>query len=142
MILPTTSLQFFLNLAKIQAIMARRFDAGLGGLSLNEFIILLQLNQAEDNKLRRVDLADKIGLTSSGVTRLLIPMEKIGLLKREMNDHDARVRYVKLAPGGKRKLEEALERAELLSQEIVSSAKITDLESIFNSLLELSKSIR
>jgi DNA-binding MarR family transcriptional regulator len=78
---------------------------------LNEFIILGELSQAE-GKLRRIDLAERIGLTASGVTRLLLPMEKIGLVRREANKDDARSSLVVLASGGKRKLEEALTRAE------------------------------
>lgn len=79
--------------------MSRRFDAGLGGISLNECIILSSLLQAPENKMRRIDLAEKIGFTPSGITRLLLPMEKIGLVFREKNEHDARVSYVILAPG-------------------------------------------
>ena len=36
------SLQFFLNLARIQAVMARRFDSGLGGgLGFNDFVMVV-----------------------------------------------------------------------------------------------------
>ncbi len=110
---------FFLQLAKVQAIMNRRFDSGLGGLGQSEFIILYHLGQADGEALRRIDLAEKVGLTASGVTRLLLPMEKIGLIKSGAIGEDARVRSVILAPGGKRKLFEAIERAGLLLEEII-----------------------
>ncbi len=114
------SLQFFLNLARIQAVMARRFDSRLGGgLGFNDFVILYHLSQAEGEKMRRGDLAEAIGLTASGVTRLLAPMEKIGLIQREADARDARVSFVMLAPGGKRLLGERLERAEMLSDEVI-----------------------
>src|SRR5512141_1775053 len=113
------SVQFFLNLAKTQDLMSRRFDLGLGGLGLTEFIILLHLSQAEGNKMRRVDLSEKVGLTASGITRLLLPMEKIGLTKKEIDTTDARASFVVLASGGRRKLEEAMERAEQLTEEIL-----------------------
>ena len=109
------SLRFFLQLAKVQSVMGRRFDAGLGGLGFSDFLILFHLSHAKDGKMRRVDLAEKIGLTASGVTRLLAPMEKIGLVKREVNAFDARVSYVVLANGGKTKLADAMTDAELLS---------------------------
>lgn len=130
------SLSVFLNLTKIQAIMARRFDGHLGGLGLNEFIILYHLNQAENEKMRRVDLAEKIGLTASGVTRLLLPMEKVGYVTKEVNEHDARVSYVLLAPGGKRKLIDAIERAELFCEEIMPSIQAKKYEEMINSLLK------
>ena len=90
----------------------RRFDGSLGGISFTEFMILYHLSQANDEKMRRIDLASKVGLTASGITRLLLPMEKIGLIKKESNAQDARVSFVLLALGGKTKLEEAVENAE------------------------------
>ncbi|MDD2486902.1 MAG: MarR family transcriptional regulator [Candidatus Gracilibacteria bacterium] len=132
-----SSLEFFLNLAKVQAVMFRRFDSSLGGLGFNEFIILYHLSQIKDNKLRRIDLADKIGLTASGVTRMLLPMEKIGLVSRETNENDARVSYVILAPGGRLKLEETLERAQHLSGELIPTDKrdrLLDLSILINDI--------
>ncbi len=136
------SLQFFLELARIQAIMARRFDSRLGGgLGLSDFVILYHLSQAEDEKMRRVDLAEKIGLTASGITRLLAPMEKIGLIQREKDARDARVSYVMLAPGGKRLLSERLEKAELLADEVIPSALKDEIEKIFEGLTKLGAAI-
>lgn len=115
-------LEFFFALARLQAVATRRFDGRLGGgLGFNDLMILYYLSQADGEKIRRIDLAEKIGLTASGVTRLLAPMEKIGLIKREAHAHDARVSYVALAAGGKRLLSERIEKAELLSEEILGS---------------------
>jgi len=135
------SVQLFLSLAKTQAKMNRRFDAGLGGLGLNEFTILLQLSQAEDNKMRRVDLAESVGLTASGITRLLLPMEKVGLTKKEVDDNDARASFVVLASGGKRRLEESLERAELLTEEILQAARVTNPEDLSSTLESINRVI-
>jgi DNA-binding MarR family transcriptional regulator len=117
------SVQFILELAKTQAILTRRFDRGLGGLGLNEFTILHNLSVAREEKMRRIDLAEKIGLTASGVTRLLLPMEKIGLVKSGESEQDARTRYVMIAPGGRQKLEEALERMDFLLEELIPEGK-------------------
>ncbi len=113
----SSSLKLFLDLAKAQSELTRRLDASLNGLSLTEFRILFHLDQARDQKLRRIDLAEKVGLTASGITRLLLPMEKIGLIKKEVNERDARSSFVLLASGGKEKLEEEIERAELFCEE-------------------------
>ncbi len=130
-----SSVQFFMNLAKTQSVMGRYFDARMGGgLSFSDFTILYHLSQAEDEKLRRIDLAQKVGLTASGITRLLAPMEKIGLIKREQNAHDARVSYVMLAPGGKRLLSERIEKAELLADEAKQSIPASILKE-FSALL-------
>lgn len=115
----TKQLLFFLSLARVQATVARKFDAHLThGLSLNDFAILYHLSQSPDERLRRVDLAEKMGLTASGITRLLLPMEKIGLVKRQKHEQDGRVSYVKLAPGGKTFLKNALESAEVVAEEL------------------------
>jgi DNA-binding MarR family transcriptional regulator len=88
---------------------------------------LLQLSRAPGHKMRRIDLADGIGLTASGVTRLLAPMEKIGLVAREANAADARVSLVSLAKGGKAALENALENAEALAQSALAHASKEDI---------------
>ena len=135
----TPSVGLFLELARTQAVLSRRFDSGLGGLGLNEFMILYYLSIAEDGRMRRIDLADKVGLTPSGVTRLLAPMEKIGLVKREAYDGDARVSFVVLAAGGKRKLEEGMERAELLAEDLVEAAGISKLDALTAVLSKLGR---
>lgn len=135
-------LKFFLNMASVHSKIARSFDVGLGnGIGFNDFIILYHLQQAPEQKMRRIDLAEAVSLSASGITRLLLPMEKIGLVKREESKFDARVSFVKLAPGGKRLLEEAVERAEMKSEELLSSTDIKemkDLSEIF-SLFSLNK---
>lgn len=132
------NLSLLLSLARAQAVLARRFDSRLGGgLGLSDFVILYHLSQAEGERLRRVDLAEKVGLTASGVTRLLAPMEKIGLVSREADARDARVSFVLLAPGGKRLLTERLERAELLAGEAIPPAltpKIGELSQLIAAL--------
>lgn len=129
-----------MDLARAQAIFARKFDRGLeGGLGMNDFMILFYLNQTPEEKMRRIDLAKKMGLTASGITRLLLPMEKIGLVRREGSELDARIKYVKLAPGGKRLLNESLETAESLAQELLplkSGKIIEDLDATINTAAE------
>lgn len=133
----STLTKFFLTLAKTQTILTRKFDGKLGGLSMSEFMILSYLSEASEEKLRRVDLADKVGLTASGITRILLPMEKIGLIKKETNERDARSSYVLLANGGKGMLTEAIERAELFSKDItpeISEEKLKEMSEILTKL--------
>ncbi len=126
--------KFFINLATVQSQVTRRFDRGLGGLGLSEFIILHAISLAPAQRMSRVELAVKVGLTPSGVTRLLLPMEKIGLVKRENDPQDARISLVAMAPGGRRKLEESAERAELLAAELLPASAMKQLKA-FSSLL-------
>lgn len=91
--------------------------------------------------MRRVDLADTIGLTASGVTRLLLPMEKVGLVKRESHIGDARVSYVVIAPGGETKLQEARERLEIFFDDIIHPAEQRDILEANKIISKLSKRI-
>ena len=79
------------------------------GLHINDFEVLLLLSQAEDDAMRRVDLAEAIQLTQSGVTRLLDGLEKAGYVTRRACDSDARVSYAALTKEGRAKLEDASE---------------------------------
>ncbi|GAB0174505.1 MAG: hypothetical protein HHAS10_03840 [Candidatus Altimarinota bacterium] len=122
-----TPLSFFLYLSRIDTALRRRMDAKLGGLGWSDFTILYALDRAVGKRMRRVDLADAIGVTASGITRLLLPMEKIGLVRREAHDGDARVSYVAIAPGGETKLTEAMTRAEEYFADIIHPMEIPEL---------------
>jgi hypothetical protein len=70
------ALEFCLRLARAHATIIRRLDTVLGGhhgLSFSDFMLLQSLANAPGGRLRRVDLADRLGLTASGVTRTLLP---------------------------------------------------------------------
>ena len=111
-----------LDLARAYASLVRRLDGRLGGLhglSFGDFAMLLRLSEAPGGRLRRVDLAAQLGLTPSAVTRSLIPLEKIGLVKRERDARDARVGYASLTKAGERVLREATESAEEVSGEVL-----------------------
>lgn len=71
------------------------------GISYTEYQVMRCLFQSPDMTMRRIQLAECIGLTASGVTRLLTPMEKIGLVRKQVNSRDARVSLVELTSAGK-----------------------------------------
>jgi Transcriptional regulators len=110
-----------LRLVRAQATLVKRFDASLGGLhgvSLADFTLLLRLSQAPGDRMRRVDLAESLGLTASGVTRGLVPLERIGLVRRDAEARDARVAYAALTETGRERLAEMLVTAEQVAGEI------------------------
>ncbi|ALL05567.1 MarR family transcriptional regulator [Pedobacter sp. PACM 27299] len=132
------ALKILMNLAKAQAVISRRFDRlNVHGIGFNDLMILYVLRQSTDGKMRRIDLADQIGLTASGITRMLLPMEKIGLVTREANERDARVSYVVLTSAGKQLFEDAEKTASTLASEIVPALKPKD----FNLLADLLSSL-
>ncbi len=77
------------------------------GLTINDYEALLHLARAEDGRMRRVDLAELLILTASGVTRLLDGLEAAGLVERASCDSDRRVTYAVLTEAGRTKLRQA-----------------------------------
>jgi DNA-binding MarR family transcriptional regulator len=132
-------LDFCLRLAKAHAELVRQFDRRLGtmhGLSLGDFILLLNLSCAPGGKLRRVDLAEKLGLTASAVTRALIPLERIGLVTRQRDLRDARIGYAVLTKTGQRVLQESTTSAEIVSEDVVPKNH-AELRSLSELLLQI-----
>lgn len=79
------------------------------GLTLNGYEALLLLARAEDGRMRRVDLAEKLLLSASGVTRLLDGLEAEGLVERAACASDRRVVYAVITQRGREKVEAASE---------------------------------
>ena len=77
------------------------------GLTLSDYEVLLRLSRAENAMMRRVDLAESVVLTASGITRLLEGLEQAGLVEKASCASDARVSYAKLTDAGREKLEAA-----------------------------------
>jgi DNA-binding MarR family transcriptional regulator len=77
------------------------------GLTINDYECLLHLAQADGGRMRRVDLADQLILTASGVTRLLDGLERAGWVERASCASDRRVTYAVLTDTGRAKLQEA-----------------------------------
>ena len=137
----SNTLSFFISLSRIHTVLSRKMDAKLGGLGFSDFLILYTLSVAPDKRMRRIDLAESIGLTASGITRLLLPMEKVGLVRREAHEGDARVSYVSIAPGGWTKLTEAIDRAEEWCSDTIHPAEATEIELANNIVSKISKRI-
>ena len=99
------SLNAVLRLILAQSHLQNRFAADLGGvhgLSVNELMLLMHLDQAAGGRLRRVDLAERLDLNQSSITRMLAPMEKLGWVARAADTRDGRVGYVVLTTAGRR----------------------------------------
>jgi DNA-binding MarR family transcriptional regulator len=103
-------LEAWINFLRAHAAVTRQFNAELlatHGLTINDFDVLAQLSRAPENALKRVELAESVLLTPSGITRLLKGLEEAGWVSNRPCKEDARVTYAVLTPKGSRKLEEA-----------------------------------
>jgi DNA-binding MarR family transcriptional regulator len=102
----------FVSLLRAHATVTRQLNAQLSaehGLTLSDFEVLLRLARADDRRMRRVDLADQVFLSASGVTRLLDGLERQGLVERASCDSDRRVVYAVLTDQGLERLRAAAE---------------------------------
>ncbi|MDT4893643.1 MAG: hypothetical protein QOE97_2678 [Pseudonocardiales bacterium] len=76
-------------------------------LPLTWYDVLLQLAEAPDRRLRMAELADRVLLSRSGLTRLVDRLQAEGLVAREPSLHDARGTYTVLTLVGLRRLRTA-----------------------------------
>lgn len=126
-------LDFCIRLSRAHATVMRRLDnvlSGLHGLSFADFMILYYLERAPNAKLRRVDLAERLGLTASGVTRSLLPLEKSGLVSRQTDPRDARVGYAALTESGRQLLGYAVASARVVAQESIEPVPSDQIEAV------------
>ncbi len=108
--LSATSVQAFVRLLQGHAAATRELSADLvrdHGLTINDYEALLRLSRADDRRLKRVELAESLVLTPSGVTRLLDGLERAGFVEKGSCDSDARITYAVLTDAGLDKLREA-----------------------------------
>jgi len=105
-----TSEVVFSRLLRAHQQLTRELSAQLvtdHGLTINDYEALLQLSRADEHGLKRVDLAERLMLTPSGVTRLLDGLERDGWVRKGECESDARITYAVLTEEGRERLESA-----------------------------------
>ena len=97
----------WVGLLRAHAAVTRQFNRELiagHGLTINDFEVLMHLESAEGGRLRRVDLAERVLLTASGITRLLDGLERSELVCKASCAADARVTYAEITDAGRARL--------------------------------------
>jgi len=123
-------LEAWTSFLRTHAAITRQLNADLmneHGLTLSDYEVLLRLSWAENSMMRRVDLAESVLLTASGITRLLDGLVRSGYVEKVACASDARVSYAKLTDDGHRKLREA-GRTHLAGIEELFMARFDDEE--------------
>jgi DNA-binding MarR family transcriptional regulator len=77
------------------------------GLPLVEYEVLVQLLDAPRQRLRMTELAERVVLSRSGITRLVDRMEGQGLVERAVCDEDGRGTFAVLTAAGTTRLRKA-----------------------------------
>lgn len=88
---------------RAHASLTRRLEADLlfeHQLPLASYDVLVQLVEAPERRLRMTELADKVLLSRSGLTRLVDRLEREGLVRREACETDARGLFAVLTNEG------------------------------------------
>ncbi|MDA0633275.1 MarR family transcriptional regulator [Nonomuraea sp. MCN248] len=92
--------------AHVESRLAQALQRG-HGLGLSEFRALGHLAAAPDSELRMQDLAGRLGLNQSSVTRLVGRLDTAGLAYRDLCPDDKRGVYAVLKDDGRDRLEAA-----------------------------------
>jgi DNA-binding MarR family transcriptional regulator len=88
---------------RVHAALTRELDHELEtthGLPLSSYEVLITLQSAPGRRLRMAELADRVLLSRSGMTRLIDRLERSGLVKRDQCGADARGSYACLTDNG------------------------------------------
>jgi DNA-binding MarR family transcriptional regulator len=125
----TTALDTLFDLSLARTQLARDVDHPLSahGISLADLAILRELRREPSRKLRRSELAQRLGITPSGIARQVAPLERIGLVDRESHERDARLALVVLTETGAGIVDDALRTAEAAADRALA-ARWSDTE--------------
>ena len=112
-------ISFLFSINKINAIISRKLH--FNGIDFSDYTILYHLNTSINKRLSRIDLAKKLGLSPSGITRILLPLEKRGIIISSEDPSDARIKNAALTKAGKKLLEEAKYSLEIMTEDILKN---------------------
>jgi DNA-binding MarR family transcriptional regulator len=71
-----------------------------GGIPLTHYDVLIELFEAEGKQLRMYELAQRVALSRSSITRLVDQLAQQALLRREIDPKDRRGSYAILTQAG------------------------------------------
>ncbi len=116
----TGGVQWLSDLIRLEIVLWERIDARLRekhDLPLSFFESLSFIARSRENGLRVGDLAQALGVTVGGTSKLVDRIERAGLIRREPDPDDRRASRATLTPSGRRTLAAAVKtyEAELAS---------------------------
>ena len=113
------------------------------GLTLNDFEALYVLSGAESGRMKRVELARRLLLSPSGITRLLEGLERSRLVKRTTCPTDLRIAYAELTSEGRERFEAAscahIGSIRALMEEHFSEDELAELGDMLGKLPEVAE---
>ncbi|MGH1540174.1 MAG: MarR family winged helix-turn-helix transcriptional regulator [Arenicella sp.] len=134
--------QVLTELSAKTSTITRKIDMNLGaihGIGFAEYMVLSHLMEAPNHLMRRIDLATALDRSASGVTKMLSPMEKIGLVSRDTNPRDARVSLVKITPAGETVFKQALKTLNQQAENLFKKLDSSNLDHLLHLLHEIDR---
>ncbi|WP_406449352.1 MarR family transcriptional regulator [Streptomyces sp. NBC_01622] len=102
--------RFWRALMRVIVALPRSLDDDLlraTGLTLTEYVVLMNLSEAENQELRMADLASATALSASRITRVVDALQSRGQVVKRRYEGDARGNVATLTPDGMRRLQAA-----------------------------------
>ena len=120
-----------------------RLESGLShikGISFAEYRLLRAVAESPHGRASRVDLAERVRMTPSGVTRALQPLEKLGFVETQRAERDARLAMAVLTDAGAALLSDASGVVDDIATSLVEAAPAASAarETLVDLLVELS----
>ena len=91
------------GMLEVHARVTGRLDAQMRaehGMSVSQYEVLMFLGDAPGRRLRMAEIADRVLLSRSGLTRLVDRLEQLGYVARCGDDADGRARFAELTDAG------------------------------------------
>jgi DNA-binding MarR family transcriptional regulator len=105
------------------------------GMSVSDYGVLVQLSEAEGGHMRMSELADRLLLSPSGLTRRLDGLVRAGLVDRARCPTDRRGAFAVLTDAGRARLEQAApDHVEQVRRHFVDRLSRRELESLVEAL--------
>jgi DNA-binding MarR family transcriptional regulator len=98
------------GMLEVHSTLITRLDSELErehGLPLSSYEVLLHLANSDEGSLRMGELADRLFLSRSGLTRLIDRLVKAELVEREVCESDRRGYFARLTETGRERFDEA-----------------------------------
>ncbi len=126
------------------AALGAALDADLAphGLAIGDYEVLVRLSDAPGHQLRMCDLAGKLRLSPSGLTRRLDGLVKGGLVQRDPSSDDRRVMLATLTERGLQTLTQAApDHVESVRSRFLDQLSLTEIEVLAGAFNKLRASL-
>lgn len=126
------------SLLRAHARVLARLDAELQasqGMSVTDYGVLVELSEQEGGRMRMSELADRLLLSPSGLTRRLDGLVSSGLVERHRCPTDRRGAYAVLTPTGQTRLQTAApDHVEQVRRHFIDRLSRKQLEALADAL--------